>query len=211
MRVYKFIDQKWGLKSLAAETLKVSEFDKLNDPFELAAMSLETKEERDALRKSKSEYSKKYGVICFSSRWGNPVMWSHYAERHEGMVLEFEVPDQRLKIVEYSTRRLAKNMGHRKMDDLVKIKFSHWSYENEIRMVLPLKSCEKSREEIHTIPFSNSLKLKRIFLGHSYCPTNDSSLQEKLKGLDVEIVTARLAFTIFQVIPQKERTLWKEL
>jgi len=45
------------------------------------------------------------GVMCFSSTWKNPVMWSHYADQHRGICLGFEVPDVYRKKIKYVARR----------------------------------------------------------------------------------------------------------
>lgn len=41
----------------------------------------------DALR---NEFGK-HGVLSLASRWNCPLMWSHYADQHQGICLEFEM------------------------------------------------------------------------------------------------------------------------
>lgn len=44
---------------------------------------------QDALRKAFG----KYGVLSLASKWDCPLMWSHYADQHLGMCLEFEMDE----------------------------------------------------------------------------------------------------------------------
>ena len=41
-----------------------------------------------------------------SRSWHNPVQWSHYASKHTGICLGFDVPDEHLGEVTYSRTRL---------------------------------------------------------------------------------------------------------
>ena len=40
MRLYHFINKKYGLESLSLKRLKIAQIDKLNDPFELLGVEL---------------------------------------------------------------------------------------------------------------------------------------------------------------------------
>jgi hypothetical protein len=50
MKVYKFLDSKFGLKSITERRLKISRFDDLNDPFELIPYNLKNRNQRWALK-----------------------------------------------------------------------------------------------------------------------------------------------------------------
>jgi hypothetical protein len=41
-------------------------------------------------------------MLCFSRDWHNPVQWSHYADKHRGICLGFDVPDSLLVPVQYT-------------------------------------------------------------------------------------------------------------
>lgn len=88
--------------------LRLSTFGEFNDPFEMIpgykVLTLD-KESRDSiLENSTSEGDSFYenymdtkagvraslGVICFTSKVDNLLMWSHYANNHEGVCIEFD-------------------------------------------------------------------------------------------------------------------------
>ncbi|WP_176058974.1 DUF2971 domain-containing protein [Paraburkholderia sp. BCC1876] len=42
---------------------------------------------------------KDYGVLSMASSWDNPLMWSHYADEHRGICIEYETDDHRCKVL----------------------------------------------------------------------------------------------------------------
>ena len=97
MRVYHFIKLEHGLDSLRDKRLKISLIDKLNDPFELLALKLlgeYDKELDELMEKLKNFISQKYGILCFSLDWNNPLLWAHYAGNHKGICLGFEISER---------------------------------------------------------------------------------------------------------------------
>jgi hypothetical protein len=40
------------------------------------------------------------GVLCLGASWSSPVMWAHCADKHFGVALGFDVPDQLLSRIE---------------------------------------------------------------------------------------------------------------
>src|SRR6266446_5545165 len=105
MRVYHFLPALHALEDIEKKRIKISEIDQLIDPFELWCVSQEDKKLRPALRKYKKEMSERFGMICFSKQWHNPLLWSHYADKHRGMCLGFDVDDRGLKAVNYVEER----------------------------------------------------------------------------------------------------------
>lgn len=93
MRLYHFTSRDYGLSNLAQRRLKIATLDDINDPFELEAFSLTNAADRPTYRRFKDEWSKRFGILCFSRSWSNPVQWSHYGEKHRGMCLGFDVDD----------------------------------------------------------------------------------------------------------------------
>lgn len=87
------------------------------------------------LRNYKKEMSERFGMICFCKHWHNPLLWSHYAEKHRGMCLGFDVDDRGLRPVKYVKERSALKMPPTKesMDILLFTKYRDWKYEEELR------------------------------------------------------------------------------
>jgi len=78
LEYYHFTSAKNGLKNLENRRIKASTLDKLNDPFELLGVELSDKDLRSSIKEMKSKIAKKFGILCFSETWNNPVQWGHY-------------------------------------------------------------------------------------------------------------------------------------
>lgn len=175
MRVYHFLNRKYGLQALRRKRLKVSLIDQLNDPFELVGFASHNRDERKALAEVKAGLARFSGMLCFSDKWSNPVQWSHYADRHRGLCLGFDVPEGLLTPVRYRSKRLKpdpqaiKEMqaegpaAHEMMLNLVATKFSHWRYEHERRMFAQLE--EKDVRGLYFCDFSENLALREVIVG----------------------------------------------
>jgi hypothetical protein len=82
MRAYKFLDEKFGLKTLAEKRLKISRLDDLNDPFELIPFDIRNRANRFALKRVRAQLARNRGMLCFSGNWRDPVLWAHYSDKH---------------------------------------------------------------------------------------------------------------------------------
>ena len=210
MRVYHFLSKQYGMDDLLKRRLKIATLSDLNDPFELLAVSLSDSAVRRAFRKMKEELSRRRGLLCFSRDWHNPVQWSHYADKHRGVCLGFDVPDDCLLGISYETKRLEVQLEKHLQQDgtiqpelsrqLLTTKFADWQYEDEVRMFL---KPEDVYEELglHFYAFSQYLTLREVILG----PRSALSLGEVTAGLQAEdasstVRSTRLAFKSFRVI-----------
>lgn len=217
LRLYHFLNEQYGLEAIRERRLKVARIDELNDPFEFAGVNFQDKPLRDAFRKMKREMSESSGLLCFSTKWSNPVIWSHYADRHRGLCLGFDVADVSVGPVSYSGRRLAVELENLKTPrDLSKdyvrkilfTKYSHWKYENEYRGFVTLEEADEVTG-LYFSEFSERLILRQVIVGAESTISREC-LSEAL-GEDqqsVEQIKARLAFKSFSVIRQRNRKLW---
>ncbi|WP_424947682.1 DUF2971 domain-containing protein [Candidatus Spongiihabitans sp.] len=145
MRVYKFLNKKYGLEALRDKRLKISNIMDLNDPFEFLGVELSNKHDRRSFEGLKCHLSKKYGLLCFSESRKNPVQWAHYAEEYKGLCLGFDIPEtnKNLLKVRYVENRFRspknKEDANNFMDKLLTRKFLHWKYEQEYRCFEPLR------------------------------------------------------------------------
>src|ERR1700730_408530 len=137
MRAYKFLNAHFGLKSLYEKRLKLSAIDDLNDPFELLPYNLSDRRHRWAMHATRKELAAGRGVLCFSAAWHNPVIWAHYADKHKGLCLGFEIPDDRniTKVVRYVSKRLPFPITPQVADGeaILFTQYSSWRYAREIR------------------------------------------------------------------------------
>ena len=178
MRVYYFIRKKYGLENLTKKRLKVARIDYLNDPFEFMAVDLSDRDFRLGVEKMKRDLSKDFGILCFSKFWDNPVQWTHYADRHKGLCLGFDVPDEYLAKINYiDSRQSAEEFQadldaryHKlksEMDDYVSQGTT--SEEIEARMIDFLKNAKQQlRVESRTDKLGQSFIDDLIFTKYSH-------------------------------------------
>ena len=218
MIVYHFLNEEYGLQSLQKKRLKVSIADDLNDPFEHLAMELGEKELRGAMTRMLRGLAKMQGLICFSKSWRSPVMWSHYADRHEGICLGFEIPKEHLSKVSYQNERLPNQSDIFESDPetaaevmlkLATTKFSGWSYENEWRVFVDL--AETTEENgLHFVSYSDQLQLEEIIVGH-HSEVTRKQIEDLVDVRDdrPDYFKARPAFKSFRMTRQNNDRLWK--
>lgn len=208
MRVYHFLNEQFGLKDLAERRLKIARIMELNDPFEFLGVDLTNKELRRVLKETKVDLSKSNGLLCFSRIWKNPLLWGHYADKHKGICLGFDVPDDHLSEVDYVKERLPAppKIDESFMKKLLLTKFEHWKYEEEYRAYVSLTD---EIEGYYYADFSETLKLKQVIVGDQSQITRDqmsSALADLATG--VEVFKVRAAFKSFDVVHQNNDALW---
>jgi hypothetical protein len=199
MRVYHFLPQKWALDDIEKRRIKISEMDQLNDPFELWCVSQEDSGLRASLRNFKNVMGKKYGMICFSKHWDNPLLWSHYAEKHHGMCLGFEVDENSLKAVTYVSDRpeLVMPPTEESIDQLLFTKFEDWKYEDEVRNWFRL---DERVGDHYFYSFDTHIRLREIIAG-PLCTVTEEEIRKALRDTtDVDVTKGRLAFRSFRVV-----------
>lgn len=211
MRGFHFTALKHALAALSNQRLKVALIDELNDPFELLCTNLADKKARKAFVAFKNYQAKRSGLLCFSKSWSNPLLWSHYAEKHRGAALEFEIHPDLIEEVTYTKTRplldvpaIMRSGGftedHATM--IYSTKSVHWSYEEEMRVSVALKGCIKDGG-LHFEPFSDLLKPVGIVAG-PICSVTSADVQRAMpKGKEVSMRKARLAFKSFNIVSNK--------
>jgi hypothetical protein len=214
VRVYHFTSAKHGLADVRLRQLKIATLADINDPFELA-VCCNDRIRRQALRETRRDWANRFGMLCFSGDWHNPVQWSHYADKHRGLCLGFDVPDTLLTPVKYAKRPPQLNwdaiesgseLGTAQMIRWSSTKFEHWAYENERRLFLALEDAdEKGR---YFADFGDALALREVIIGPESSVTR-GVLQSVLNGLvGVEARKTRLAFRGYKVVTQHDLSMW---
>lgn len=208
MRAYHLTSEKWGLQALRHRRLKLARLDDMNDPFELLGVALRTRADRADFRRLKAELNETIGLLCFSRTWSNPVLWSHYADKHRGICLGFDVPDEWTKRVSYQGKRLEadakRQLGTASEDTLgyrlLTTKYRHWRYEDEVRMIIRLEHAATDGE-LHFLPFGPALQLREIVTG-ARCKLASAELRAIVASDDraIKVVKGRLAFRSFSIV-----------
>ena len=131
------------------------------------------------------------GILSFTTEAYNNLMWSHYAKNHTGICLEIDIPENTtsLKSVTYTKEQprisiheaTAEQYG--KFDDIFYKKASHWSYEQEWRMV----ALEGNKR--YKIP---NTKITKILFGVNISKSTKSKIRDIVKG---QIPTFQLYMT----------------
>jgi hypothetical protein len=205
------MSEQWGLEAIQRRRLKLARFGDMNDPFELLGIDLPRRSDRNLFQKLKEEVNQTVGVLCFSRGWSNPVLWSHYADRHRGIGLGFDLLDQYVQPVTYAGKRLpaqaernlpagsTEALGYK----LLTTKYEHWRYEDEVRLIVELKHAIKDGGR-YFVPFGPALLLREVISG-SRCLLPRSHMRSLVNNERpmVSTVQGRLAFRTYRVVRNK--------
>ena len=212
MRAFHFLQARYALEALQHRRLKVALLNELNDPFELFAADLSDRNTRFAFRQWKNNFAQRTGMLCFSKGRKNPLLWSHYADRHRGIALEFDIDDNVAVPVRYRRTRLridvdavVKHGGFDEdlAEELYATKSAHWDYEEEVRVPTLLSECVR-KGDLYFEPFGDSLEVVSVVLG-SLCSVEADDIQRILpRGCSATVVRTRMAFRSFSIVQNKE-------
>jgi hypothetical protein len=216
IRLYHLTTATHALNNISFARLKVARYSDLNDPFELLSLSLMDPAVRKTVQTFKALQDSQSGLVCFSEDWTSPVMWSHYAEKHRGICLGFDVLRTAALEVHYNDKRLRtelekdanpENLPIDLQEKLRQTKCDEWSYEKERRIVVPLTTAVQVGT-LHFLPFSNSLQLAEVILGPSCTELLEDVRQVVRKHCPkARVFKARLAWKHFKVVPQESSVL----
>jgi len=215
MRVYHYLPAEWGLDDIRRRRLKFSKIDDMNDPYEFRCVCSSEELSQAALESTLREVVQRFGALCFSSSWNNILMWSHYGDRHKGMCLGFDVPDDPGitrpveyvgevqvvgDIVEPSMSVDWTEQGTEIVDRLLGMKYRGWCYEKEIR-VNPRREQMDERTGFYFVDFGEILKLKEVIAGARFS-MGRRSIEDALSGYseDVQIVKAAASKARFEIV-----------
>lgn len=159
------------------------------------------------LSETAKEISEKVGVFCLTKRLDSLPMWAHYANNATGLVVEFEKIDSVFSgdetgvlwsptEVRYERETGGVTFDPKSHDALFFEKFSDWSYEQEVRVVAALESCNTVSLEngfkiyVFDLPPSN---VKRLILGWKMDQEKVAFIKQKARamGSTTDIVQAR--------------------
>ena len=205
MKLYYLTCAQFALSNLIFRRIKIARLSELNDPFEFMAMNLTDPRLRNGHKNWLEKINNEKGIICFSSTWNNPVLWGHYADKHRGMALGFEVNDDLPWKVNYEEHRCSlPSEGEfdqeKFLTKIIAAKFDHWQYESEWRIFCDLKN-ERLESGLYFEDFSESLKLTEVVLGLK-CEISEEKIQELIfsMGMDAKVIKAKISDHEFKVI-----------
>jgi len=208
-RLYHFTITKHALDDLRNRRLKIAQFDDLNDPFELKSVNLCNPLHAQAFdgieelnfEGYKAAMAQKWGVLCFSEEKTDVLQWAHYADRHKGICLGFNVSGSQGKFgrVQYVTERFP---FPEKPDvafswKVLSTKSKVWEYEREWRVFLELKDGiwnEGAGRVLYFADFGPELVLQEVILGAS-SKTSISDVLQAMHGYAETVRVSRMCLS----------------
>lgn len=165
---------------------------------------------KDAIQKYANGIASSLGVSCFSQKENNLLMWSHYADKHKGLCLKFDMykdhdlftipvkvdyPRNYPQFDYFSLRKSEYGLPQ----FFVGTKSNDWAYENEIRIVKPKSQFENNRgkilfkkDSLVEVIFgykcgaekANEIKNEMLRIGYT-CKFSNATLKENDFGLNI--------------------------
>ena len=216
--LYRFLAAEWALESLRKRRLRISRIAELNDPFEWRVGTIaETLQQAEAGRLTFDAFleriNNQWGIVSMSAEATDPVIWSHYADSHKGIALEFDhYRDSGLYAIAYShalptfdvTKFISAGLGEDYIQGVLRAalcrKSITWGYEREYRSHLDLIKCDK--EDGHYFSQISDNFLKRVILGIR-CEVTKADVEAALAQggfTDIEVVQARMSETAYEIL-----------
>ncbi len=153
MKIYKYQSININLlKSLQKRMIWASQVDQLNDPYELFFID-------NTGTDIYTNFRKTLCVCCFSKNKDEILMWSHYANDHKGVCLEWDIDFEKMKDclleIDYNNEitTLQKvdrlDSGHLSINiktngKFIFSKFKTWEYEEEMRFFKIVEDSSKT-------------------------------------------------------------------
>ncbi len=210
MTAYVFLPAIFAIENIVFSRLKVSRFRDMNDPYELFAASHDSAAAEVAYRMTKGQYDDSFGALCFSKSAEDPVMWAHYADKHQGIVLGFDIPEDGSEChITYTPDRLSYDIiegnvmwseaGSTEIS-LAGTKFASWAYEKEVRLWVTLEGLHEEGG-LYFHPFNETVALREVILG-PFCLKPVEVIRKLVDQLqpDVEVIKTRLDTKTYRVI-----------
>jgi hypothetical protein len=152
---------------------------------------------------------KRHGLLCFSKTWHDPVLWSHYGEKHRGICLGYDLQDAFVEPVRYRTDRLKPQFSadgelvqnEQLTKDMLFTKYERWHYEDEIRTWVDLDPKTADADGHYFFDYSDQLALREVILGPLH-KTRVSEYLSLVKDMTptVYVKQTRLAYSKFSVV-----------
>ena len=208
MRAYHFTSNKHALGNLRNKRMKIATVGDLNDPFELLGMNLRDKEARRKFRAWRDDMAGDFGFLCFSRNWHNPLLWSHYGDKHKGVCLGFDLSDEHIIDVIYTGSRVQLPPGaldqvqdaDQIMQRLLSAKYSDWAYEDEVRIFCDIADPDQRGK--YFSGYGDTSTLREVIAG-PLCKTTAGEFRDAIADSSVKLIKSRLAFKSYRIVRDK--------
>lgn len=220
MRLYYLTKLETAEKHILPEwRMKLSTFDKVNDPFELLCADQGDNFQKHVLNVLREHWTKRLGFISLSTNWRSPLMWAHYAEGHTGVCLGIDIVEgDKIRKMVYEPERLkglfdaSKPNAGANMETLLTVlttKYKQWEYEDEWRAFADLDDRD-AKSGLYYVDFGPDMVLREIIVG-ARCTKPVGEFAKLVKASNkvlksVTIIKARPAFQTFTMVRQRRVT-----
>lgn len=213
MLLYYMTAAKWAEVILRERRLKLSRFHEANDPFELNLIDSRDPSRRKIVKMIEEYHNEHTGMICFGAVWDNPMMWAHYADKHCGVCLGFEVEDKLVSAVDYTDEKIDVEFGTHLpsyglsaelLNKVLTTKSTAWKSEAERRVLAKLRIHDPHNGLYYT-DFGPQVQLRAVIIGHR-CAWTTAKVVELLGQVaaPVRVWKARPAFGQFEMVEQHQ-------
>jgi hypothetical protein len=217
---YHFLSYNHAIDDLEKQRIKVALINELNDPFELLPNLRFSFRKRQLYHDVRRKLSKKYGLLCLTKGWGEPLLWSHYANKHKGVAIGFRVLKDEITRVSYPKLKRPKveltnkpDLNQKMFLNLAKTKYAKWSYESEHRIAVELTDCDPGTGKDkgkYFLNFSGRLEVDGIVLGDKVNKEDRRTIKRLAERVGAtNFIASRLSWEDYKV--QEDRTKTEEL
>jgi hypothetical protein len=209
MRVFHFLKAAHAISALEKSRLKIALIDELNDPFELLCPDIRDPRHRRGFQQFKARCARTFGYLCFTEKWQNLMLWSMYADKHQGAALEIELADDAAMPVKYRRTRVtwdvesimrAGGFTQEQVDVISTTKSIHWRHEGEIRAAVSLSEAEREGNF-----YFSTVDIRGVVIG-AFSRMTEGDIRKALPvGKEVSVTQARLAFGSYNIVRRRDR------
>lgn len=196
------------INDIVNEALSFAKPKVFNDPMDPILrewMNLKEKSSGSKLDKRLFKYLKKSLEnlrICCLSRQGdsiqlNPLMWAHYADKHKGICIEYEITKNMLDAYNENKQVLricdVRYREHKVMDDFITLdnallaKGASWKYEEETRLLYYEESDVAEIRQSGDYKSLRGFRIKSIYFGYRLKEKDKSEIIKAIKGKDITL------------------------
>lgn len=165
------------------------------------------------LLETAQEMASKVGIFCLSSRFDSLPMWAHYARNAAGFAVAFEGLDavfpgddtgvlSKPELVIYEREMHGVTFSPRSHESMFFSKFQDWSYEREVRVVLPLSRCRAENAGEHLLHLYELPRscVRQIIIGWHTDPGAISAVETCIRELGSEVDLVRACIVHGRVV-----------
>lgn len=157
------------------------------------------------LSQTAEQISSQVGLLCLTKRNDSLPMWVHYAANATGLVIQFQdlhnvfrgdetgILHQPISVC-YERDRMGVTFDPKSHETLFFSKFADWSYEEEVRVVLPLSDCRQEMIGSRAVYLFDIPKrhIARILLGWRVAPRIADKVIHLIRSTNATVEVAQM-------------------